>query len=68
MATTDLHAGDISCAHCKANIEGDLGSEPGVRRVVIDVATRQVQIDFDEQATRADVLRAKLAEIGCPTS
>ncbi len=68
MATIDLHAGDISCAHCKASIEGDLGREPGVRRVVVDVAIRQVQIDFDEQATHADVLRTKLAEIGYPTS
>ena len=68
MATIDLHASDISCAHCKANIEGDLGSEPGVRRVVVDVATRQVQIDFDEQATDAADLRAKLAEIGYPTT
>ncbi|MHB1509288.1 MAG: heavy-metal-associated domain-containing protein [Acidimicrobiales bacterium] len=68
MAAIDLHSPDISCARCKANIEGDLGGEPGVRSVVVDVAARQVQIDFDEQATGAGVLRAKLAEIGYPAS
>ena len=68
MATIDLHAPDISCGHCKAHIEGDLRGEPGVRRVAVDVAARQVQIDFDDEATDTVVLRAKLAEIGYPTT
>jgi len=68
MTTVNLHADDISCAHCKANIEGDLGSEPGVRSVVVDVASKHILIDFDDEATDAGALQAKLAEIGYPTS
>jgi copper chaperone CopZ len=68
MTTIDLHADGISCAHCKANIEGDLASEPGVRSVVAEVASKHILIDFGDEATDAGVLGAKLAEIGYPTS
>lgn len=67
MPTIDLHAPDISCAHCKASIEADLGDEPGVLGVVVDVATKQVHVEFEDQVTDADALRAKLAEVGYPT-
>ena len=35
-ATIELTVPDISCASCKANIEGDLAIEPGIEQVAVD--------------------------------
>lgn len=68
MTTIDLHAPNISCAHCKASIEAELRDEPGLLGVVVDVETKQVHIEFEDHVTGADALRAKLAEVGYPTT
>jgi copper chaperone CopZ len=65
-ATIELTVPDISCASCKANIEGDLAIEPGIEQVAVDVATRRVHIAYDQEQTSPDQLRAKLSEIGYP--
>ena len=67
-ATIELTAPDISCAKCKANIEGDLASEPGVGQVAVDVSTRRVRIAYDQDQTGPEQLRAKLSEIGYPAT
>jgi copper chaperone CopZ len=63
-AIIELSAPDISCEKCKANIEGDLASHPGVEQVAVDVGTRRVRVAYDQERTSPDQLRAKLAEIG----
>lgn len=68
MATIELNAPDISCGHCKASIEGDLAAEPGVEAVAVDIEARQVRIDYADAVIDVPTLRAKLAEIGYPTS
>ena len=65
-ATVELTAPDISCAQCKANIEGDLVGEPGIEQVSVDVATQRVRITYDQDQTSPAQLRAKLGEIGYP--
>ena len=39
QAIIELTAPDISCGKCKASIEGDLASYPGIKQVTVDVAT-----------------------------
>lgn len=68
MHTLDLTAPDISCDHCKTAIERDLGGAPGIRRVVVDIATKAVAVDFDEEQTDEEQIRSTLADIGYPTS
>jgi copper chaperone len=68
MPTLDLTAPDISCQHCKAAIEHDLGAAPGIRSVAVDIPTKTVVIDFDEQEFDEESIRSTLAEIGYPTS
>lgn len=68
MTVLDITAADISCEHCKATIEHDLGDTPGVRAVVVDVAARAVHVDYDDSETNAAALRSRLAEIGYPAS
>jgi copper chaperone len=66
--TIELTAPDISCAKCKANIEGDLAGQPGIKQVIVDVGTRQVRITSDHDQTGLAQLQAKLAEIGYPAA
>jgi copper chaperone CopZ len=68
QAIIELTAPGISCVKCKANIEGDLASYPGIKQVTVDVATRRVHITYDQQRTNPDQLRAKLNDIGHPAA
>jgi copper chaperone CopZ len=68
QAVIELTAPDISCDKCKANIEGDLASHPGIKQVSVDVATRHVSIAYDPQRTSPDQLRAILSKIGYPAA
>lgn len=68
MNTLDVTAPDISCDHCKRNIEQDLAELPGVGSVVVDVDTKAVHVDYDGAETDEQAIRSKLAEIGYPAS
>jgi copper chaperone len=66
MAHTTLTAPDISCDHCKQTIESEMGRAPGVRSVEVEIDTRHVGIDYDEEETDDDALRHEMAELGYP--
>ena len=68
MTTLDLVANDISCGHCKASIESDLGHRPGVRGVQVDIDTKSVHVTYDEDQTSAEAIKKSLAEIGYPAA
>jgi copper chaperone CopZ len=51
----------ISCGHCKAAIEGELGTTPGVTHAEVDIDAKTVTVDgpaTDEQ------IRAAIDEAG----
>jgi copper chaperone CopZ len=52
---------EISCDHCKAAIEGEVGKVPGVERVLVDVPARTVAVDG---AVGEDAVRAAIDEAG----
>jgi copper chaperone len=66
MSVLDLTANDISCGHCKATIEGDLAQVPGVSQVEVDVDSKAVHVTYDDGATSAEAIKAKLVDIGYP--
>jgi copper chaperone len=66
MAQTTLTAPDISCDHCKQTIESGMGRARGVRSVEVEVDSRHVGIDYDEEETDEDALRDEMAELGYP--
>jgi copper ion binding protein len=51
----------ISCGHCKASIEGEVGKLPSVERVEVDIDARIVHV---EGAATDDEIRAAIAEAG----
>jgi copper chaperone len=52
---------EISCDHCKAAIEGEVGKVPGVERVLVDVPGKTVAVDG---AVGEDAIRAAIDEAG----
>ena len=50
---------DVSCGHCKAAIEGALGTLAGVNRAEVDVDAKSVGVDYDDSVVdRTSVVRA----------
>lgn len=58
VSTAVVSVPEISCAACKAAIEGALGRLDGVRTVVVDVAGKRVSVDFDDALIGQDALVA----------
>jgi copper chaperone len=60
MAETTYSVPGISCGHCKAAIEGEVGALGGVESVVVDVATKQVAVvgSATDEAVRAAIVEA----------
>jgi copper chaperone len=56
MTTFLFDVPEISCGHCKAAIEGEVGRLPDVARVEVDVAARTVLVEGG--AGEDDVVRA----------
>jgi copper chaperone len=52
---------DISCGHCKAAIEGEVGKLDGVTLVEVDVDARSVTVDG---TAPDDAIRAAIDEAG----
>jgi copper chaperone len=57
MATATLNVPNISCEHCQRTITNALTPVEGVRRVTVDIPTKEVHVDYDE--TRLDIERLK---------
>ena len=73
MATTVLSVPDISCEHCERTITNALVPVDGVQAVRVDIPTKQVRVEYDEQ--RVDVERMQqilndedypVASVGAP--
>jgi copper chaperone CopZ len=64
MTAVTIFVPEISCDTCKNAIEGALRPLPGVREASVDVAARQVRVDFDESAITRDTLTAAIVEQG----
>jgi copper chaperone len=51
----------ISCGHCKAAIEGELATTPGVARAEVDIEAKTVAVEGD---ATDDAIRAAIDEAG----
>jgi copper chaperone len=57
MTTRLYSVPGISCGHCKAAIEGEVGEVAGVERVEVDVETKTVRVEgaASDEAVRGAV-------------
>ena len=66
MATTVLNVPDISCEHCERTITNALTPVSGVRTVNVDIPTRQVRVEYDEQIVDVNKMKDILQEEDYP--
>ena len=64
MTAVTIFVPEISCDTCKTAIEGALRPLEGVRSAQVDVAAREVRVDFDESAITRVALDAAIEEQG----
>jgi copper chaperone len=67
MSSKVYNVPNISCGHCVATIERELGEVTGVDGVRANVDTKQVTVDYHDEAVLARV-DEMLKEIGYPAA
>ena len=55
---------EMSCGHCKAAIEGELGRLSGVERSNADLEKGVVEVRYDEGLVSADELKGAIEDAG----
>ena len=60
MTQIILNVPDISCEHCERTITNALTPVAGVRGVSVDIAAKQVRVDYDETQVAPDRLKQLL--------
>ena len=58
---------NISCRHCVATIEREVGQVPGVESVKADLDSKQVTVTYGDEAVLSSVEKT-LDEIGYPAA
>lgn len=66
MSQVVLNVPNISCGHCERTIVGALTPVAGISQVAVDIANRQVRIEFDESSVALAQIEEILAEEDYP--
>jgi copper chaperone len=64
MIEKTLKVPDMSCAHCKAAVEGELNRLSGVERANADVDKGTVEVTYDEGKVTTEDLKGAIEEAG----
>lgn len=64
MIEKTLNVGGMSCAHCKAAVEEELGRVEGVKRSNADFERGVVEVRYDEDRVTAGDLEGAVEEAG----
>ncbi len=64
MTDATLHVEGMSCGHCKAAVEGELGKLAGVEYSDADFERGIVRVRYDEGRVTAQELEAAVEEAG----
>jgi len=64
MIQKTLDVEGMSCAHCKAAVEGELRALPGIEKADADVAKGTVEVRYDESKVGTEDLEKAIEEAG----
>ena len=64
MTDKTLNVEGMSCANCKAAVEGELRALPGTEKANADVAMGTVEVRYDESKVGAEDLKSAIEEAG----
>ena len=54
----------MSCAHCRAAVEGELRALPGIEKADADIARGTVEVRYDESKVGTEDLERAIEEAG----
>ena len=66
MTSKTVNVPGISCGHCVATIEREVGELAGVGSVKVEQASKDVTISWDPEATDWVVIEETMTEINFP--
>ena len=64
MTDATFRVPDMSCAHCKAAVEGELNKLSGVESSNANVETGAVEVSYDENRVGTEQLEGAIEEAG----
>ncbi len=64
MKEATFRVPEMSCGHCKAAIEGELGKLSGVERSNADLEKGVVEVRYDEGLVSSDELKGAIEDAG----
>ncbi|NEZ59502.1 heavy metal translocating P-type ATPase [Adonisia turfae] len=64
MTTATLVLKGMSCAACANSIETAIQQVPGVNKALVNFASQQASVDYDERSTSLDAIQAAVADAG----
>jgi copper chaperone len=64
MIEKTLSVEGMSCAHCKAAVEGELKALPGLEKANADLALGTVEVRYDESKVGTEDLKSAIEEAG----
>ncbi len=65
-ATFTAHCPAIECAGCANSIQRSLSRIAGVENVAVDIAAKQVRVEYDATQTGPEPMRERLTLAGFP--
>lgn len=68
MAQATFSAPSVSCMSCQATIEDALSELEGHEATAVDLATRQIQITYDEDLLDAERIGEQITGAGYPAT
>lgn len=67
MMTTTYQVPDMSCAHCKAKIEGEVNKLNGIQDANADVDEKRLTVTFDENTVQSESIEESVNKAGYTT-
>jgi copper chaperone len=64
MVENTLNVEGMSCAHCKAAVEGELKALPGIEKANADLALGTVEVRYDVSKVGTEDLKSAIEEAG----
>ena len=66
MAHIKMRVPSIACQGCARSITNALGRVSGVEKVEVDVAGKNVDVDYDDRKTNVNAIKERIEEAGYP--
>ncbi|HYK83338.1 MAG TPA: heavy-metal-associated domain-containing protein [Gemmatimonadales bacterium] len=64
MATLKLRVTGMTCGHCQTKVQNALKQTAGVFSAVVDLASGEAEVDFDDDTATTGQLVAAVAKAG----